>query len=81
MKLMVYQQLPVVFTTRHSKIGMGLMGLLFPIGIPLGTPRSYKTDAAAASLALNAGSDMDMESGCYVNELKTLLKVEPFKRH
>ena len=29
-----------------------------------------ETDADAASLALNAGSDMDMESGCYVNELK-----------
>ena len=33
-----------------------------------------ETDAAAASLALNAGSDMDMESGCYVNELKTLVE-------
>ncbi len=33
-----------------------------------------ETDADAASLAIDAGSDMDMESGCYVNELKTLVE-------
>jgi beta-glucosidase len=33
-----------------------------------------ETDTDAASLAINAGSDMDMESACYINELNTLVE-------
>ena len=57
------------------KSAWDLMGLLFPVGFHWGTHEHglAETDAVA-SLALNAGSDMDMESGCYVNELNTLVE-------